>query len=214
MLTTTTSGFWTTKSSGFTNLQFPCPSSIEAFDREAGSVGQALHYAVENIGLRSTLPEFNRKLALLVEAAFSVKRAIDDKATAKERSASKTPNSVSPVYESTDKFLRRLRPTLSPEQLIQLDKIARDLALTIRVDPSPMERRGAVAAEHLRSAESLLSADPSVYEDKITKFTEYVGGFILDRVEAKPTVESLGRLIQLFYKRKQEEADEELALQD
>lgn len=214
MHTTTTSGIWETESCGIP-LKFPCPKDSLAFDRAAGYLGAAHHCAIQYIGLHDTLADWQEDFAKAVSVKFQIPRQINESATAKAKADAGPNAKVSPIYETVKKYIARVRVTLSPDQVKELTTLAQTVANDTPVDPSPAARRGAVAVENIRRAESLLSTDPDIYEAQISKYSEYIGGFVLDRNGQNiPTPESFGRLIQVYLKRKDDEVRQELAMAD
>lgn len=214
MSTTTTSGFWETSSCGL-DLRFPCPKTANEFDRAAGFVGAAHHYAVQCIGLHDTLPEWQEALAKRLVEEFNFPRKIDDKATEKKRQYVVKQDKCTPVYEAVKKYVARLMVSLDKEGQARVKAIAQSVAEANPVDPSPAARRGAIMAENLRMAESLLSAPADHYESKISLYSDYIGGYIVERNGGNaPTTESLARLIQTYRKRRDDEDKAELAMAD
>lgn len=207
------SGTWDTESCGLP-LSFPCPKTVNDFDRAAGYVGATQYCATQYIGLHDTLAEWQEKFAKRVAETFSIPRWVNEAATKKQKDLSVT-GAVAPVYETVKKYIARVLALISPEQKKSLYSLAQTVANETPVDPSPTARRGAITVENYARAKSLLNAPPDIYEEKISKYSEYIGGFVLDRTPSNiPEEESLARLIQVYLKRRDDETREELANAD
>lgn len=214
MSTLTTSGIWETTSCGLT-LRIPCPKTTTEIDRAAGYVGAAHEAAIRYFGLHDTLEIWQEKFADAIEDRFKILRKINEEATAKNRAIAANSARVQPIYETVKKYVARCLAILPPEDQLALKLLAQTVADATPVDPSPTQRRGLISNESYAKADSLLTAPIDIYEEKISLYSEYVGGYIIDRNgENRPTRDSLARLIQTYLKRRDDNVRAEIAMQD
>lgn len=183
-------------------LVFSGPATVDEYDRASGEVGSCLKDAVTYTIPRYTLPEWQDQMAKEIETLTKIPRGVDEKETAKARSRSKNPDRVPAVPEKFKSYNLRVRATLaerenSEELLAQLDTLAQEVANRIPVDLTPAQRVVTIPKDCYVKADSWLEdLDTDTREGKISKFSEFVGGFDLQRDEnSDPTRESLAKLI-------------------
>ena len=183
-----------TGSMGF-KLTFQGPDSVEDYDRIAGKAGACLEDACDNTIYRGTLPEFQEEFAKRVEAFTGVTRNENTEATEKARARSKTPDKVKPIMETVARYVKRATAGMEKERMEELQRIAQEVADTIKVDPSPSKRQGAIPKDLLLKADSVLELDEDEREAKITRWIEMVGEYEVARDDSNvPTRESLAML--------------------
>lgn len=183
-----------TNSIGF-ELSFEGPSTVEEYDKAAGKVGLCLEDAVENTIYRGTLPKWHKAFAVKVEELTGVKREVNTKATDEAKARSKTPDKVADIMETVPRYVKRAIASMSDEDKKALAVIAQEVADGISVDPAPSERQRGIPKDLLAKADSVLTGTEDEIEAKVTRWSEMVPNFELERDEAnKPTRESLAML--------------------
>lgn len=185
------------------DLKVKGPSTVEEYDQKAGSSGQCLADAVENIVYRSTSPEWQRKFADELVKLTGIKRGVDEEATAKAKARAKD-GEANDVPEKFRLYNLRVRAHVEAGNvpgvsLGDLNVLAQVVADGIEVDPSPRSREGSLPKNVLAKADEILGLDPDSREAKVGKLLAAVGGFSLDRdAEGTPDRTSLGKLIVAF----------------
>lgn len=190
-------------------------SSAEDFDNDAGRAGTCVETADLAIAWRDTHPEFHRKFTPILEELSDVACPVDKKATEARRKAAKPENKlkVKPVYVSFVTFANKAKATVlareGGEQLwADIEQKALEFSKTLRISSAPVIRETPIVSADLRKAEAWLAGDdPDFVETKISQYSEYVGGFEVERDDDnRPKAESLSRLITKFLNKRREEA--------
>lgn len=192
----------------FENLKFQGHESEEEYNKEAGAPNQETFPGYVSAVLADAdgalitwngLPKFGRGFVKTVEEATGLKRRQNEKAFAKAKERSKTPDAVKPedYLETTASFYEWVFAQLDDAQKASLSAQAIEYAATIKADASPSARgpKGP-SKDLLAKADSVLALDEDAREGKITKWSNLLAGesvtFELARDEAGvPNRESL-----------------------
>jgi len=200
---------YTTSSCDF-DLSFSGPESVEAYDQKASEVGRCLCDAVNNIILRSTLPQWQKKMADALETLTGVERTVDQAATDKAQSRAKEGTTVTPIKERATRFIARASASYlanaedeesRKSRQLELNTLAQSTADSMEVDPSPATRSAAINKAYLAKADEILTRDEDAIEETVSKLIDKVGEFSLDRSDdGKPERDSLAMLVGAYIK--------------
>lgn len=192
------------------DLSFPGPGSVEEYNQKAGG-DRCLADAVNNIILRSTLPQWQKKMADALESLTSVVRTVDQVATDKAKSRAKEGTTVSDIKERATRYIARASAEylatagddaeLRKSAQLELNTLAQTTADSMEVDPSPATRAAGINKAYLTKADEILLRDEDAIEETVAKLVAKVGDFVLDRDDnGTPDRDSLAQLVGAYIK--------------
>lgn len=201
-------------STGPFSVSYVAHADAHSFDLEAGTLGACVDEADASIAYRCTNLVFHKTFTPVLEELSGEPRKIDEKATKARRRAAKPENKdkITPVMESFIVFANRAKAVVlkqddGEDKWSEIEQRALELSKSIKIDASPQTREIRLVKGDLAKAQDWLALpDPDFVEEKIAKFSSFVGGFEVERDEEnKPIDESLARLITSYMKKKREE---------
>ncbi len=183
----------------FEDLTSPGPGSVEAYDNAAGQgPGQCLKDAIQNEIFRGHIPYFWSEFTPKAEAQFGLAREVDADATAKAKARAKEGATINDVLEKPTAWIKRLKASLP--DFAPVVALARSVASSLAIDPSPSRRASGPGKAFLEKADSMLALDDEQLEAKVSKLLATVEGFDLTRDgDGRPTRDSLAALVKAFF---------------
>lgn len=195
------------------SVEYIAHSDPHSFDLEAGEVGACVATADAALAWRETHPRFHTEFTPILEELSGEARKVDEKATKARRRAAQPQNrdKVKPVYESFIVFANRAKALVlqrdGGETLwSEIEDRALAFSRTLKIDAAPRVAEIPLLKVDLEKArEWLANTDPDFVEEKVAKFSDFVGGYDIERDEAnKPKDESLAKLITCYMRKKRE----------
>jgi hypothetical protein len=174
---------------GFTGT-IAVPSTVEQFDKMAGTAGVALENAVANVLYRSTFPKVRKAFLARVEDLTKISRKSHEESTGKKDAEGKDVTRT--VYDETEgKYMKRVLASIDADTSAQLPAIfAEVLGLDeCRFDPS--ERVAGpkkIPAMYTEAAETILKAGRG--DAAAAKLTSELG------IAVSATADSIARALQ------------------
>ena len=180
------------------SVKSPGPASVEEYDAQAGA-GSCLADAVQNNIYRGHIAAFWDAFIPKVEAITGIKRAVDQVATDRAKAKSKKPENVRDYLEKPLNYDERVRSSVDPSILPELDALAAEVALATAIDVSEKQRTSGPGAGFLAKADSVLTRDADAIEEAVAKLLAVVPAFDLQRDETgKPDRSSLASLVKQY----------------
>lgn len=186
-------------------------ADAQAFDLNAGVTGACVETADLMICWRETHPKFHRLFIPILEELSGVSRQENKKATKAKLAGIKPENrdKATPVMESFNTFANRAKALVlkrdSGQTLWeQIEERALAMSKTLAIDATPTIRLSPIVKGDLSIAEQWLAAgDLDFVEDRITKFSNYLDGYDVERDDENiPMADSLSRLITKYKEKK------------
>lgn len=187
----------------FEDLVSNGPGSVEIYDTQAGEVGTCLNSAVNNVILRSHIPQFWKAFLPKVEELTGNKRVVNADATAKAKAKAKNPAGVSDVLEGWNPYITRVWAGADDALKAKLNGLAAETALALEISVAPASREGSGTAKALApffgNADKVLALEEDLRESKLTKLLGIVGDFDLERdADGVPDRTSLAKLFKAW----------------
>lgn len=186
----------------FKKVRFLGHESAEAYDKQAGVVGECVETADTSDWYRSLSNVAASKIMVLL-LATGITRKVNAEATAK---AKEKKADASDVLESFVPYANRVKLTLDATeegkaQWAEIDKKVHEITEALEADSSSSAREKGPDKGALAKADDILSRDDAGVEAAVTKLLNVVEGYELERDEAgKPDRLSLARLVMEFLK--------------
>lgn len=197
------------------SVSYQCYPTAEAFDRDAGEIGACVTEANFSLAFRSTKgghPKFHEVFTPILEELSGITREVNKKATAQKKKEIVRKDRLVPILESFITFANRAKAIVllreGGEQLwSEIEAKALEVSKTLRIDAKPQEKVYPFNQSELEKAKDwLTNAEPDFVNERIEKYSSYIGGFKLDREpNGLPSAENLARLMTAYLKERAKE---------
>lgn len=187
----------------FEDLLSNGPGSVEIYDTQAGEVDACLNSAVNNVILRSHIPQFWKAFVPQVETLTGTERVVNADATAKAKAKAKPDAKVSDILEGWNPYITRVWAGADDVLKAKLNTLAFETAASLEISVAPASREGSgqskALAPFFANADKVLALEVDLRESKLTKLLAIVGDFDLERdTDGVPDRTSLAKLFKAW----------------